>query len=577
MAQLSQVREAGYQAGEEQIQALLAEARQVAVDEAADRAVNAWQTAWEEARRRRRGEADDELGRLTAQARRVLDGKRLRPFASLADEEKALAALEPGLRDAQPLVPRASTEIATAFQAACTDVEAWRRDLEQQRGDARQRDERLQDLRSQTDKALPDLAQYRTLLEQFVKEFPEAPEAASFQRVLAHLDGWVRAEALRAFDVPRVPPGPETARLLRDLLAAEATRGSVWEADIKALVAWLDLNEAVRLAVPSLAVTKDDSLRLLVLHYRPVGTDDWQPLYHPKPLMSRKETDVHGEFLTYWGLVYFSTADDQVPALVHTSKAFPEGLNTRRFEVRIEARPQDNLVPHGKFLYSFVAEAAEAPELDVHLLHGIQSAIGDPGIDPVPRAWLLKRLVHLLSANFSDALPESLAMAEALRDVDTEVPWLNPRHPKTQAASGEIAALIKRLPEVGPLANRVQAGRALLAASLSRKVACTGWLKRRRDGSLVPSFFAGGAGPVWVLSGGRQGVVPEFKVAGSRGADDSLVLKPGIERELFEGQVLFAPGDGRATRDVYDAAVPMEFRDSVRRPGGWPANDWPGK
>jgi hypothetical protein len=577
LAQLAQIRDSGYQATEEQVQALLAEARQGAPDEAADRAVNTWQSAWEDWRRRRRAEADSELTRVTALVRRVVDAKRLRPFATLADAEKALETLEPALRSAEPLVPRASTEVATAFQAASTDIDGWRREIEQQRGTDRQREERLRALRAQIDRALPDLGQYRALLEVFAKEFPEASETVAFQRVLSHLDAWVKAEALRAFDIPRMPPGQETVRLLRELLAAEAVRGSVWEADVRALVAWLDLNETVRLAVPALAVTKDDSLRLLALQYRPVGTQEWKPLYHPKPLMSRKETDLEGEFLVYWGLVHFSEADDQVPALVHTSKAFPGGFNTRRFEVRLEPRPQDNIVAHGKFLYSFVAEAVEAPELDVHLLHGIQSVIGEPGLEPVPRAWVLKRLVHLLAAHFGDTMPEALAMAETLRDLDTEVPWLNPRHPKVVDSSGQSAEVLKGLPELGPLVNRVQAGRALLASSLSRRVSSVGWLKQGRDGSLTPTFFSAGEGPVWILTAGHQGVAPEFKTAGLRGADGALVFKPGLEREVFEGQVLFAPADGRSARDVFDAAVPMEFRDQVRRPGAWPANDWPGK
>lgn len=577
MAQLAQIREAKYQADEEQIQALLAEARQGAGDAEADRQANTWQSEWDKWRRGRRAEADDELVRVTALARRVLDSKRQRPFATLADEEKALVAVEPVLRDAQPQAPRASTEVATAYQAACTDVESWRRELDQHRGDARQRDDRLQALRVQVDKALPDLGQYRSVLEQFTKEFPEAPETAPFLRVLAHLDAWTKAEALRAFEIPRMPPGPETSRQLRDLLASEALRGSVWEADMKALVAWLDLNETVRQEVPTLAVTKDDSLRLLVLYYRPVGTQEWRPLYHPKPLMSRKETDVNGEFQVYWGLVYHAEADDQVPVVIHTSKAFPDGLNTRRYEIRMEPRPQDNLVPHGKFLYRFVAEAAEAAELDVHLLHGIQSASGDPGIEPIPRAWVLKRLVHLLAAHYGDTLPESLAMAEALRDVNTEVPWLNPLHPDTIAASGQATAVLKGLPEAGLLVSRVQAGRALLAASLSRKVACVGWLRRGRDEALTPAFLNPGEGSVWVLGAGNLGVAPEFKVAGLRSADGRLVFKPGLDREAFEGQVLFAPGDGRTTRDVFDAVVPAELRDSARRPGCWPLNDWPGK
>ncbi len=574
LAQLTLIRDGGYQAAEEQVQALLAEARQVAQDESADRAINAWQSSWEEWRRRRRGEAEGELGRVTTLARRVLEEKRKHPFPAFADEEKALADIEPALRDAKPLAAAVGTETANAFSSVCVDVEGWRREFEQRRGETRQREGRLQELREQIGKALPDLVQYRTLLQQFTKEFADAPETVTYQRVLTQIEAWTKAEALRDFVLPRLPPGPEADKRLREQLAAEVTRGSVWEADLKSAVAWLDLNETVRQRVPMLAVTKDDSLRLLVLSYRPVGTEPWKLLYHPKPLLSKKETDAQGEFVVHWGLVYSCSADDQVPVLVHTSKAFPEGFTTRQFEIRQESRAQDSIVPQGRFLYGFVAEAAEAAELDVHLLHGIQSAIGDPGIEPVPRAWVLKRLLHLLAESYADSIPESLTMAAAVRDVDTEVPWMNPRHPKTLEAARQSDAVLKTLPEVGPIVNRLQARRALLAASLSRQVACIGWLRRGRDGALVPVFTAPAAGPVWVLAAGNPGAPPAFKVAGTRSAAGTLVFKPGLEAEAFEGEVLFAPADGRLGREVLDSAVPKEFREQLQRPGAWPINDW---
>jgi hypothetical protein len=574
LAQLALIRDGGYQAGEEQIQALLAEARQLAQDESADRSVNAWQSAWENWRRRRRGEADAELGRVTALAQRVLDQKRQHPFSTFADEGKALADLEPALRDAKPLLAVAATETANAFNSVSVEVDGWRREFEQRRDGARRQEVRLQELRDQIDRALPDLTQYNALLQQITKEFPEAPEAAPYRRVLTQIDAWIKAEALRSYTLARLPPGPEAEGRLRELLAADTTRGSVWEADLKAAVAWLDLNQAVRERVPTLAVTRDDSLRVQVLSYRPVGTEPWKQLYHPKPLLSKKDTDAQGEFRIYWGMVYYSEADDQVPFLVHTSKAFPGGLTTRLYDIREESREQDNIVPQGKFLYGFVAEAMEAPELDVHLLHGIQSAIGEPGMEPVPRAWVLKRLVHLLAENYADSIPESLAMATALRDIDTEVPWMNPRHPKTIAAGQQAEAVLKALPEVGPIVNRLQAGRALLAASLSRQIHSVGWLRRGRDGALVPVFPAAGDGPVWILLGGSPGTAPSFKVAGTRSADGELVFKPGLEREVFEGQILFAPGDGRVTRDLCADLVPKEFRGQVRRPEAWPVNDW---
>ncbi|NLF19120.1 MAG: hypothetical protein GX595_17975, partial [Lentisphaerae bacterium] len=574
MAQLSRLRDGGYQASDEAIQALLAEARQVAPDEPADRAVGAWQQSWDDWRRRRRAEAEDHLNRTIALARRWLDERRQRPFPTFADEERALAQVEPAWREAGTALAGAGTEVATAFTAVGVELDAWRRDLDQRRGSAREAEERQQALRTEIARALPDLRHYRTLLEQFVRDFPSAAEVPAYQRVLNHLDAWTRVEALSAFQLPRLPPGRDGERRLRETAAAELVQGSVWEADLKAAVTCLDLNEAARQRLPSLAVTTDDSLRLLVTRYRAVGSEAWRSLYHPKPLLSRKDTDAQGEFILYWGQVYYSEADDHIPVLMHTSKAFPTGLSTRLYEIRQEARLQDNLVPQARWLYSFVAEGAEAEEVDVHLLHGIEAALGEPGLEPVPRAWLVKRLVHLLADVFGDRLPESRVWAEHLRDLETDVPWMNPRHPAVVAAAERILPALAEFPAVAPAVTRAQVGRAVLAASLSRQVACVGWLQRRPDGALVPSFLAAGEGPVWVLSVGNPGVPPSFLVAGTRLADGTMVAKPGLERELFEGQVLFAPRDGKASRDLAAGLIPRELREQVPRPASWPSNDW---
>ncbi len=577
MDQLAQIRNDGYTAPDDRVLALLAEAHQTAPDASADQEVGAWQSEWETRRRRLQAEAEDALARVTGTLRRVLDGQRLRPFPTLADEEGALAALEPAVRDAGPYASRASPEAAAAFQAACAELEAWRRRVDQARATERQRQERLQALRAGIDRALPDLAQYKTLLAKFLEEFPEAPEAVAFRKALSQCDAWAGVEALRTFEPPRLPLGPEAARRLREQLAAEGVRGSVWEPDLRALLTWLERNEAAREAIPSLTVTPDDSLRIQMTRYRPVGSQDWKVLYHPKPLMSRKETDAQGEYQVFWGLVYAAESDDQAPVLVHTSKAFPDGFTSRRYEVRPAARMQDSFVPHGVFLYRFAAEASDAPELDVHLLKGIQSALEEPGMDPVPRAWVLKRLAALLAEYFADTVPESAALAEALQGLDTDAPWMNPRHPRVTAASRQIQQALRGFPAMTPIAARIQADRALLAVSLGRKVTCAGRVARGRDGTLEAAFLAEGEGPVWVLAApGRGSAAWGFLVAGTRDAAGTLALAPDLERELFEGQVLFAPADGRTTREVFEAAVPAEARERVRRPASWPANDWPG-
>ena len=114
--------------------------------------------------------------------------------------------------------------------------------------------------------------------------------------------------------------------------------------------------ETVRTKIPLLTFSKEEDLHLQVTHYRRRGDAEWLPLFHPRPLVSRVETDEEGnEYRAYWGEIYWFERADQKPWLVHSSKIFPDKLNTRDFEIQQEHRTVDNLVGHGRFLFSFVA------------------------------------------------------------------------------------------------------------------------------------------------------------------------------------------------------------------------------
>ncbi|MBN2452005.1 MAG: hypothetical protein JXR77_16585 [Lentisphaeria bacterium] len=575
LVQLGRIREEGYGAEEEAIRRLLAEARQVASDEVADKSVDAWQAAWDEWRLRRRRQANAEAERITALIVKILEDRRARPFASLADEETALQRVEPLVREGETAISGAATEAVNAFHAAAVDVQGWRRDFEQRRGARRERLERLEALRQAVQRAPPDLAAYRESLQRLVEEFPEEPDGPACRRVLAQMEACIKAEALKAFQLLRLPPNREAERALRLLAAGEPMRGAVWEPDVRAAISYLDANARLRLRLPALVAGKSDMLLVHVLHYRAKGSDAWRPLYHPSPLMSRRETDENGEFTVYWGNVYYWETDDEAPHLVHTSKAFPNKLTTRDFDIRIESRPQDNVVAHGRFLYRFVTEAAEAAELDVHVLNGLQTLIEDREMAPVPRAWLVKRLVHLLDEHFPAAIPEAREMVQRVDTMQTEVPWMNARHPEVTAAAAAITEVLAGLAEIPPLVARVQAERAVLAASLSRLVHSVGCLRPGADGQPRPEVAGANPGRVWVLSETVPGVAASFRVAARRaGADGPWVVDPAVGRELFEGQVLFAPGDGRTEAALIEAAVPEGLRPQVHRPSSWPVNAW---
>lgn len=566
--QLTRIRREEYPTAPEQIQRLLDEAATSARTDEARRALGDWERAWHAWQNRQQQRRDDALARITLQAREILDSRGQRAFTDLAGEAAALERIPPILAEGNAILDQASTTRVEAFNEVSAQYDAWRRDHERRAEQQEQKVERLATLRRTIPAAPPDLNRYFDLLAEFVQGFPEQPETPSYRHILQRRNAYEQAVMLDDFQLGTFPPDAEAARRIAQWLDGPLD-GSVWAADLRTSLDYVQSTQRIRNTLPML-LRETRELNLKVFRIRRHGDVDWRPVYYPDIIGTRTEEDDHGnKYQIYWGQVFWYESRDQTPYLVHTREIFPDHLSSTDYDVRIQRRERDNIVPHGKFLYDFVARATEARQLDLHFLQGIKTLLEDETIEPVPKAWTLKRLVDFMVKAFPD-LPEAAAMQEISRSLPTEVPWMNPTHLDVIGANQTIQERLRNFPDVDAIAGSIQAQRGLTALALSRRLRCVGSIQLE-EGKPSPRFVRPTTGEVWVLTIAGAGARPGFRLAATVRGNDTFRAEPGSQGELIPGQLLLAPADNRDTRELRKR---FENMPGLTAPASWPANVW---
>ena len=571
---LSRIREDGFDAPEAQIRHLLQEVQQYAQDEQETTYVSLWRDSWGKWLDRKQQKASGDLRRAIAFLRQEIQAQTDRPFSSLDEEAKALARCEQHRQEAEPFIPDSAPESVEEFNQLVAKVAVWGRQHVDRKKAWQEAGRRLENLRRQLPDALPDLDAYRLLLRQFVTEFPDLDEALPFRRALEQIELYTQAVALRSFVLSHLPAEEGKVEAIRKFLEPDsALSGSVWEPDLRRALEYIDAVESIRNQLRLLAFSKGESFTIQYLEYRPKGEEQWRPLYFPEPLRSRVEKGEDGKpFTVYWGDVYHYVRDDQKPWVEHTSRIFPGKFSTRDYDIRVQRQARDNVVPHGQFLFGFVAESTEVEELDVHLLDGISRLLEDDQMALVPKGWLMKKLVHLFSENFGRYAPGAAEMVRLVDRMNTDAPWLNPNHPEVLKAQTEILDLLNGFPDVRAVVKDVKAQRGLVAKALSRRVRCAGSMQYGEDGSLKPTYVVSDPVSVWVAVPGTATAAAHFKAVAWRDRGGELKFTESAQHDLFAGQVLFAPGDGRTETDIL-LAVGFDADKSPRFwPGSWPKN-----
>ncbi len=575
MDELIAVSKNAYSCSETQISALVQEAGRLAIcGPEAQKELESWQLAWKRWLAQKVEAANSGLRPLIVQIQRELDARRAGRKLSSAVERKALMHLQASCTAAETFLPNASSDLQQQFAVLVAELEKWQKQLAAREQALKKTEEKrtrsLHALRG----ALPNLEQYGELLKQFVKDFPQDPATPSLQRALSEIETYRQTVALSGFSLKQLPPDEDALVGLREMIGSSGRlRGSVWAPDLNTCVEYAASVADVRRKLPLMALDNQDMLSLQVLHYRLKGGQIWKPLYYSKPIRSRREKDANGQICTvYWGEVYYYTTNDSVPWSEHTSKIFTNNLNTTEFEVKIKRQAQDNVVAHARFLRSFLAEAMDVGQLDLHILEGIGTLLEDSEMALVPKAWMIKRLVHLLHDCFAKTIPETAQMVRIADGMKTNVPWMNPFHPQVVEAEQQIQAAVRALPNPQSIVRRLQVNRTLLRKALSRHIRCAGSFQLDEHGNLEAVRALERVTSAWIVVAAAASGCPRFiRVAKSTTGGDLRILE-SVEPDIFAGQLFFTPADGASEDEVFRSINTLAKDASVKWPHSWPVN-----
>ena len=570
---LEEIRRGGYQRSVDEIQSYLAGADQLILTEPEKAVISGWKTGWQAWQSGQRRESNAVLQRLCNQFRVAKSSLSGGNVADFEQEEQKLQELRLVFQAALPHVNRAEDLFKEDFQQCQVQLDDWQRDLQQRRQQraeqdllAQQKKQQLSVLTRDLFQALPDLQQYRRQLEQ-LRNFHDGRMPVEFAAALDHLDQQSRALVLQNFSMRSFPCLPQQESELRGFMAAEGgASGSVWEADLRRCLAYLDKHQQVLRKVRTLALDQERMFQVYVIEIRRKDTSEWSRLYVPSLPSSREEQDKKGNTYTlYWGNLYHAEADDEEPHETHTSKVFPGGLNTLQYDVKIGRKAQDCLSNQGKFLMNFILNAQNQSEMDIFILEALQN-LRDFALDMdlIPRTWLQKRLLNFLADHYADEIPESLNWAASINKINTDVPWMNSRHPQVLAAAEEIQQAGSLYPDLQAIRLRLKFNRELLARVLSRRVQCAGAIHSDDHGNPAAFLCMPVRGELWVLSTPSLHSPAYWQIL----SVDGKTMLPEILRNTFQGQLIFAPQASAF------AKLPLpDDRTGLLKPHAWPVND----
>ncbi len=568
---LEDIRRLGYQRSDDEIQAYLAAADQLILTDQEKAVIAAWKAGFQAWKSGQRRESNAVLQRICNQFRAARSSLPLGKEADFEFEERKLQEMRVLFQSALPHLNRAEDLFKADYQQCAAQLDAWQGDLQQRRQQKGEQDSLAQQKQQQEAslvrdlfQALPDLQQYRRQLEQ-LRNFHAGTMPVEFAAALEHIEPQSRALVLQNFSMHSFPCLPQQESEMRAFMDGDAP-GSVWETDLRKCLAYLDKHQQVLRKVRTLALDQERMFQVYVIEIRKKDTAEWSRLYVPALPSSREEQDKKGNTYTlYWGNLFYAEADDEEPHETHTSKVFPGGLTSLQYDVKIGRKAQDCLSNQGKFLLNFILNAQNGNELDIYILDALQN-LRDPSMDMdlIPRTWLQKRLLNFLSEHYAEEVPESLAWAAAINKINTDVPWMNPKHPLLLAAAASIQQAGSFYPELAPVQKRLKFNRELLARALSRRVHCAGAIRIDENGNKAAFFSKPVNSELWILSTPSLHSPAFWQIL----SYDGKTLLPEILRNTWQGQLIFAP----QTPAFPKLQIPDD-RTGLSKPYSWPVND----
>ena len=576
MAELEQVHDRRYAESEAQIERVVQDAEALADTSDQEERLRAWKNEYDLFRERRRQAELRRVEKILASGRAALNKHDRDAFASLGEEQRALQDVQADMRELPENERELGTQLGDRLATLRAEVDAWERDLESRARRAEQAEARRKELLESLPAALPDFDAFGELAREYVTAYPQDPFSAALQRLVNELPLFRDAAALAGFSITDLPLSEvDVRRVNRVVEQLQGGPDTLWRSDLNRCLTYTEKMAQVRRDLAALQALPTFDWN--VFHIRPRGGDNWQPVYYPDLIRSRTDRSQTGEEVTrYWGEIYQYDAGEAKPWREHTSDVFPDGLNTRRFDVRIGDKPGSQLVPHGRFVRRLVAGARPGEPMDRYLMAAVGRLLDDEEMAQIPRALLIQKLVKLARWCAIDRVEPLETWFEETRNWPTHVRWYLDTE-AVQTARDDIRRALQKLEDPQHAVDALDVAAARLVRILGAGVRWAGWVEEGSGGKWIPHVQDSEAVALWVVDAGGAGVSSpaSFLVRWRREASGTWTEDSGQQTgAVLPMQPLFAPesplGPGAGVEAPADAAgktLPVHAW-----PAAWPLN-----
>ena len=413
------------------------------------------------------------------------------------------------------------------------------------------------------------LSSYKLVLSKFVASFPTDPETENIQKILKMIPAYLNGEMLRNLNPETVTMG-DVEKYSKRL--KERPGSNIWRHDLKKYLAYkkmyLENVEAVKKELSMLKKLR--MMKFKVLRFNDKEGDLLE--FHTEGKIEKKFSQINKK--RYCRLKTQVVIEDGKEGETYTfMQDGSGGWKIRRGKSTIYTDlkafvPLEKEVPfagHVSFCTAINLDIAlkKPQEYQLFLIKSINKLKTSDDINPYIRLQLIQKLFSL-AKKFTISNKRIYARHEEdikkFLEAAGEVNWLN----LTIAVRKKMIERIKEIPDLERKAEKECLEAKLLTATVGRRIREIGVLQ---DKKLVQKQKVE-SNEIWALRE-NDGAL-EFLVIGSL-VDGEAKWDPKFANKLIEREPLFAPMDGRSTKDMAEQ-LKEGVKGRIEWPYSWPMN-----
>ena len=486
-----------------------------------------------------------------------------------AEFEKALAQYD---MSAKKILSRKGVN-PEIFKKYATTINANIQKLNREFADSKERGRQKRALMETIETEKLNLPAYSLALQRFVNKFPEDRRSMEFLKILKMMPGYLNAVALQHLSPESIEK--KGIQKYAEFLKTHPAK-NIWRRDLKefleAELIYLENRENIIASLKALQNLQ--VMKYRVLRFKNSSGD--KICFYTSDDVERKFSSINTTTFTTLRTdvlendvkktkkeYFFQQHDKGWDVTAGRVKLY------RNLEAVDDPRRKLPLAAHSLFCNSLNIDVAGRPteEYEPMLLKKIDELKSSSEINSFLKLQLLQRLYALtekISISNKEALRDGAVKLKQLIQACDNVNWVS-IEPKTKKRIDDIIAALPKLH--GKVKNDALKFKTLKAA-VGRKLKEVGTVSIV-DGKVDVSPIRNGVfRELWVLIE-RNGVL-KFCIVGKKDAT-GIEIFPKAENMLMDGEPIFAPFDGRSTRDLSDKFFQSgNGYENIRKPDSWP-------